>query len=571
MRPTFVAFGILVIYAVSNIYLEHIVNPYDPLLKTAFFIGYFILCISPLLYFWLKRKIREGFIAPILVLCLAILYISALTTMPVPVGRDSPDIAFHAAKVLYSSTGHFFNDPITSFPSIYPSVYHILLGWIMRLSGSHDSSYLLSRFHILMLTALFMSVYLFATCLFNSRVGLLASLSFGGIFMLPVLGYMFIPMPFHLGLVMIINSATLIYLALQGKRRYLYPAGLLAGLAVTVWPAFLPVALALVVVFYYAPDKKLRRWVDCLKFSLPFLVFPIIVWLPQYLLLSKYDLLGSKSVGLFKTIPGLTWFLNLLVKFIFFGGLEYQPQWVTALFGINYIIFITLAFLGLRSFRKKDLWKKRFWGMSLILMLAVIILVHYSFGPTYSCRVQLVFSIPLITVSAYYLVGQLNKKHRILSISFIVWLVVLTCGWNVYNVNKLVQETKDGYEMWEKYCPGALQFIQSNTADADYIFATKETYRFVVLGKLLRFNLVAHRDGTYYSLNPGLSEKMLNHYNAILSSNDFGLIKKILNHYAIRYILIHKGEEASYPGLRQLLENCRPAYQDDVFTVLELK
>jgi len=165
----------------------------------------------------------------------------------------------------------------------------------------------------------------------------------------------------------------------------------------------------------------------------------------------------------------------------------------------------------------------------------------------------------------------LNKKYRILSISFIVWLVVLTCGWNVYNVNRCMLVTKHGYETWEKYCPGVLQFIQSNTADAEYMFATKETYRLVFLGNLLRFNLVAYRDGNYYSLNPDLSEKMLNHYNAILSSNDFGLMKEILNHYGIRYILIHKGEESLYAGLRRLLENCRPAYQDDVFTVLELK
>lgn len=571
MKPTFVTFGILVIYAVSNIYLEHIVDPYNPLLKTAFSFMYFLVWTSPLLYFWLKGKIRESLIVPILVLCLAVLYISPLTTIKVPIWYASADVAFHAAKVLHSSAGYSFHDPVTSFPSIYPSVYHILLGWGMNLLGLDNSFYVLSRFHILMLIALFLSVYLLATCLFNPRVGLLASLSFGAIFMLPNIGYMFIPMPFHLGLVAIINSVTLICLALQGKRWCFYPAGLFAGLAVTVWPAFLPVALVLVAVIYYTPHKELRRSVGCLKFFLLFLVFPIIVWLPQYLLLSKHNLLGSEGVGLFNTIPGLTWFFGLLVKFIFFGGFEYEPQWVTALFGINYIILITIAFLGFRSFSKKDLWKKRFLVQYLILMLAVTIFVHYSFGPTYSRRVQLVFSIPLATVAAYFLVGQFNKRYRILSIFFIAWVVMLTCSWNVYNVNKLVEKSKDGYQKWEKYAAGALQFIESNTTYAEYVFATQKTYRFVVLGNLLRCNLIAHRDGTYFSLNPDLSKKMLNHYNTIITSSDFGSIKKILKQYNIRYILIYNGEETLHTGIRQLFENCTPVYQDDKFTVLKLR
>ncbi len=571
MRLNFMVFAILVIYAVSNIYLQRIVEPYDPFLKTVFSLMYFFAWISSLLYFWLKRKMRESLIAPVLVLCLAILYISPLTTIKFPVWRDSADVAFHAAKVLYSSTGHFFYDPVTLFPSIYPSVYHILLGWGTNLLGLDNGFYVLSRFHVLMLIALFVSVYLLATCLFDPRVGLLVSLSFGAIFMLPNVGYMFIPMPFHLGLVAMINSVTLIYLALQGKRWYFYPAGVLTGLAVTVWPAFLPVALVSVAVVYYTLHKELRRFVDCLKFFLSFLVFPIMVWLPQYLLLSKHNLLGSESVGLFKTIPKLTWVFDVLVKFIFFGGFEYQPQWVTALFGVNYIILITIAFLGFRSFRKRDFLKKRFLGLYLILMLAVIIFVHYNFGPTYSRRVQLVFSIPLATVAAYYLVGQLNKRYRALSISFIVWLVMLTCSWNVYNVNKWVLDAKDGYEKWENYATGALQFIESKTTYAEYIFATRRTYRFVVLGNLPLCNLVAHRDGTYFSLNPDLSKIMLNQYNAILGSNDFAFIKNILNHYNIRYILIYNGDEKLYPGLMQLVENCTPVYQDDKFTVLILE
>ncbi len=154
MRQIFISFGIVVVYAVSSIFLERIVVLSDPWLKTALSFVYFIIWTSPLLYLWWKAKIQDKLVIPILVLFLAILYISPLATIPVPVGKNFPDVDFHAAKVLYCSTGHFFNDPVTSYPTIYPPAYHIIVGTIMRLSGSSNSWFILSRFHIVLLIIL---------------------------------------------------------------------------------------------------------------------------------------------------------------------------------------------------------------------------------------------------------------------------------------------------------------------------------------------------------------------------------------------------------------------------------
>ncbi len=568
IKPTVLAFGILVVYTISSMYLERVVGISDTLLKTVFAFLYFLLWTMPLLYFWWKGKIREGLAVPILVLCVAVLYISPLTTIPITVGRNLPDIDFHAAKVLYSSTGHFFNDPITSYPSIYPPVYHIILGWIVRLSGASDSWSVLGIFHVLMLITLFVSVYLLANSLFNPRIGLLSVLFFCAVFDMPDQGLMFFPAPFLLGLTVMVNSVTSVYGGLKGKRWCFYLTGLGTGLAVTIWPAFLLLAIVLLAVILFTPDKTLRRPGDLLKFIPAFLIFPIMVWVPQYILLSKSHLMGHSTIGQFKGIPGLFWLFDFVSRFILLGGVGWHWHGVTVLFGITYVILIGMAILGFRSLSKEELMKKRFLRLSFILMFIVLLIVHYVFSDSYSRRVQILFSIPVIILAAYHSVTQLGRKYKLGVTFLIIWVGVFTTGWNTYLAHDAVLRTKNEYEAWKKDATGALKFIQSNTDFGDYIFATKHTYRYVISGYLVRFNLLAHRSGAYFSLNPDLSEKMLKQYNTVLGSNDFDVIMRILNYYGIRYILINRGEQDQFPGIGLLTERCTTVYVSEFYKVL---
>jgi hypothetical protein len=368
-----------------------------------------------------------------------------------------------------------------------------------------------------------------------------------------------------------VNSLTLVYLALQGKRWCLYPAGLFAGLAVTIWPAFLPVAIVLALVILFAPEKERRRPIDLVKFASPFLGMAALVWMPQYLLLAKHDLMGHHSIARIKGIAQLGWLPDFVLRFVLLGGIDPNQLWVTVLSGIGYVILICTGILGLRCLRKEEPGKKRLLKMHLLLMLGVLILVDFVLGSAYSRRVQLLFSIPLASLAVYYLIGKLKGKRKILSVGFIAWLVALACGWNLYNLKDSVRKTKHGYEIWERRATGVLRFVESNTRYGEYIFATPWTYRFVVLGNLIRGNLLAHRDGgTYYSLNPDLSKRMLDHYNSILNSYDFGLIKRTLSFYNIRYVLMLNGEESMHIGMRVLFENCVHVHRDKNFTVLKL-
>ncbi len=568
MRREILAFGILIIYAVSSIYLERIVFLSDPLLKTILAFLYFFLWISPLIYFWRKAWIREELVIPIAVLILAILYISPLSTITTSIGRFFPDVDFHAAKVLYCSTGHFFNDPVTSYPSIYPPVYHILVGTIMRLLGSNDSWYILSRFHIGMLIVLFLSVYFLARFMFNPRVGLLTILLFGAVSELPNWSLIFFPTPFLLGLTFMVNAVTLVYLSLDGRRWYFYAAGLVTGLAVTTWPAFLPVALALIAVMFYCQDKCSERIRNLVKFASTCIILPLVLWIPQYIALTRKHLMGHGSIGQWKGIPDLGWLVDLIIRFLTQGGFDKKEHWVTALFGFNYVMLIGLAILGYRSLKGKG-YSKRFFGIFLSLMLISIPLVHYVFFFMYSRRVQVIFSILIIVLAVYYLLTQLNRKYRLWGFALLIWVILFSNGWNVYMAHKYVMETKGRYETWKKYTGGVLRFIQSNTRSGDFIFATENTYRFVIIGNILRFNLEAHRSGNYYSLNPELAKELSNHYDDILLSNDIFLIKRVLGFYGIRYVLIREGEQAQYPGLKQLYDKCAVGYRDENYAVLK--
>lgn len=243
VRHTLLAFGILVIYAISNIYLERLVRPPNLLLKTGLSLIYFFIWISPLVYLWLKGKVRERVLAPIIVLCLAVLFVAPLTTLKVPIWHASADIAFHAAKVMHSSNGYLFHDPVTSYPSIYPPVYHMILGRVMHMSGLDNGFYVLSRFHMLMLVALLLSVYLLVNSLFNPRAALLSVFFLGAVFDMPSQSSMFYPTPFFMGLMVIVNSITLVYLALRADDGvFILPAcwpdwQLLSGQLFCRWPS----------------------------------------------------------------------------------------------------------------------------------------------------------------------------------------------------------------------------------------------------------------------------------------------------------------------------------------------
>lgn len=568
MRKIFIAIGILIIYAISNLYLENAINSSDPLWKTILSFIYCFMWISPLLYLWWKAKIQEKLVIPILVLFLAILYVSPLVTIPVPAGRFFPDVDFHAAKVLYSSTGHFFNDPVTSYPTIYPPVYHIIVGSIMRLLGSNDSWYVLSRFHIAMMIGMFLSVYFLARLWFNPRVGLLSVLFLGAVFDMPNWSGMFFPTPFLLGLTFVINSITLTYLAFQGRKWCFYLAGFVTGLAITTWPAFLPVALILIAVIFYSQNNKSNSISNTLKFVLACMVLPLLIWVPQYILLSRQHLMGHGEYGLWKGIPALSWFADFVLRFFTLGGFDDKEHAVTALFGINYIVCIGLAIWGFRALEKGTLLKK-FSGLFTVLILLSIPIIHYIFSFMYSRRVQVLFSILLVISAAYYLITHFNKKHKLPGLALIVWIAVFANGWNVYTGHKYVVETRERYETWKKYATGALGFIQSHTKPGEYIFATDNMYRFIIIGNILRFNLQAHRSGNYYSLNPDLSKKLADHYDDILLSYDFDLIKRVLGYHGIRYVLIREGEQDVYPGLKQIYDKCTTDYRDGNYTVLK--
>ncbi len=279
--------------------------------------------------------------------------------------------------------------------------------------------------------------------------------------------------------------------------------------------------------------------------------------------------MGNESIGLWKGIPKPSWLFDLIIRFITLGGFDRQQQWVTVLFGITYALFIGFALLGFRAMDRRDLVKKRFLGLFSVSMLLAIPMIHYVFSFMYSRRIQLPFSILVVIVAAYYLLTQLNKKYRIWGVVFILWAAGFANGWNIHRAHQYVADTKESYETWQKHATGALRFIESHTNSGDYIFATANTYRFVIIGNILRFTLVAHRSGSYYSLNPDLARELYDHYNDILMSNDLGFIKRVLGYYGIRYVLIREGEQTVYPGLGQLYDKCTVGYRDLNYSVLK--
>jgi len=79
---------------------------------------------------------------PITVLVvLTAVFAGLIVYIQMPFGFYESDVAYHAAKVLRASEGDFFRDPYSGELTLYPALYHAILGVAVRLTGMDTFSF----------------------------------------------------------------------------------------------------------------------------------------------------------------------------------------------------------------------------------------------------------------------------------------------------------------------------------------------------------------------------------------------------------------------------------------------
>lgn len=460
----------------------------------------------------------------ILALVIVLLAIKMLST-ELPLGAGSPDVAFHAGKVLTIATypDMLFDDPVTGNPSIYPAVYHGIAAIFHNIFNADNGYSGLRIFHVITLILLIFSVYFWGYITFGRPAALFSSAALTTIVWMPVSGYIFMPTPHVFGLLFMVNALAFSYLGLS-KKNYFVLSGVLSGLGAVVWPIFsvVPIILSLYLILY--------RREFFLRYFLPMIISIAIVWVPQFMILLKNNLLNPASNEI---SPLEIW------KFIFLGDFS-QMKWLIAIFAVNYLFIITLT--------AKYLFKNRphFFTFITTALFISTLLVYILFNPcdihSYGRRFQFLFSIAILPIAGHYLYSLGKNRYKIVC----VCLLILGLSWNYYKLDQLSSRADDVYSSWLTYGKELVDNLNKVTKDKEFILTPPLVYRKAVLGYTIRHALEANRDGTYFSLDTRLSQKLHRDLFKLMNTQEAYKLKPQLDKYEITYFIYVPFMKESY-------------------------
>ena len=169
-------------------------------------------------------------------LLLALAISGIILAVQFPLIIYSPDISFHAAKILRASNGEFFIDPFTGVLTIYPPLFHFCFGLLKRFLDI-DSIQMIKLIILVDFIGLFAAFYYLVYTFFNNaEEASLCALSLPLVFYAPTGRYLLMPQPSSFSFVFLIFGIGTLYRYLMNPRLiYLILGGLLLSFAVNIW------------------------------------------------------------------------------------------------------------------------------------------------------------------------------------------------------------------------------------------------------------------------------------------------------------------------------------------------
>jgi len=139
----------------------------------------------------------------------------------------SPDISYHAAKILRVMHGEFFTDPVSGFTSYYPPLFHILIGIGNNLIQFSPVD-LIKGITILNLIGLLLLIYLITYWYTNQRsLAAICAAGSGLTFYEFSMKYILLANPYNTALLFALFGISIVLLGLLKKNRGYLAAGIM--------------------------------------------------------------------------------------------------------------------------------------------------------------------------------------------------------------------------------------------------------------------------------------------------------------------------------------------------------
>lgn len=513
----------------------------------------YVLCLLPCLSVWLiiVRYPVPPF-APV-----AIVILTALAALPVPLFPYSNDEAFYLAKSFWAARGEYFIDPVMGIPTGYPALYHIVTGVLSRVTGLDHVA--IGQFS---LVAAFLSLLAICWLAWKKHLGSAhATMSlwimglglYGKEWSAHLLsGSAAFSMPFALG--------GWIHLALTGRRASNAILGcILIAVAIALWPPHIFAAIGVLIVSLL--------WKD---------------WFRLRLYLGMGSILGfASSIGV-RSLSGAEVSMDVLQKWP-----ESIPQFITGrllalvTFGsdahgwtvIMAACTITLFFGYLVAFGWKTQKQQAMvfelgrigTGLFSGVFLALILLRHTS----YANRLLFVTAAMLAPVAAAGAL-QISTSFPDSVRRFGKYLFAWLCGlWLIPTMLAVAMTAQQWYE-WSTHTRPATNFLNQSCRPKDRIWAETEDFCHVALGQVPVFGVLGHPDPTYFSAPPTSAAYFGSSYYRLLGSASLTDWLETAREVDIRWVVLRRDRTPPLSWMLELALSYTPAFENEVWAIYDV-
>ena len=510
----------------------------------------------------------------------ATFFFGSLTVAAVLLGVQLPflyysdDIVYHAAKVMAAADGDFYTDPVTGFRSLYPPLYHMLVGSAAHLFGL--SSFATSR---AVQIVQFLGLFLSALLLFSRTLRTREQATLGGLILIllmyaPTGRYWLLGNPFNFSIMFVLAGAALAVDWYRSNRLWRGAFGaVLAGVGVNIWwwncfPLF-GVALGLIVMFALRHELRSRLGGLAVIGGVMAIVLAWNLW-PVYRVLDVLpNYSGHMSETSFAAEHGTpaalwTWATGFLLKgnqqffkYLYPEALSSENALIVV-YGLAASVYFYLIVVPFNLALLAGSWRESVSrltaggrdrlpvlllaaGSTLLLSLATL----YQTNSSVTRRVQFycfVFLVPAFVVFLYDR-WRLDRRPRL------QWMLVILCaGAFVYNAVYRFELT-----LTDPVSPETAEvaeFIRSVPNHADTRFFVTERDNHLLLRTARYRSFLLRGNPTYFRQDKPQADSIEQAYREIVATGE--KTERWLEEFETRYAILGKTAAAISPVMNEI-------------------
>ncbi len=405
--------------------------------------------------------------------------------------------------------GHLFADPVTGLTTFHPPVYHLFLASLRNLGLSFDFILFLV---VIVYASLFIALtYKIIDLLFGRQVALYCCLLLpftfdymGSRSILLATAFNF-SLPFYL-------AGLWYYLQPPENNRWSLAAGFFWGLAFLISPVYV-FLLGLTFLYELVIAGRYRRFA-LLAGTFVAVIIPFII---QAVAVYSGGRGSASTFALWRGLPGNTW----LVEF----GSGFLSPYVTDLKSIGTGIHVIVLVLATAAIISK---RRVFWYIPVAALAYVMTCYHFS--GQYGMRIMTFLSIFLVAIAIEFLIAK--EINRLILIGCVLAVAAYGAvnqyrGLTVWYTNeKDLVQVNDNLRYLRA---GLMNYV----APDEYIFCSKDVYRYYIIGNFPLHALGMYRTMDYYQVPAAVSDELERDYDKALAIMDDQALEALAKKYNI--------------------------------------